>query len=133
MSKNADFIGKGFSFPLKIDDRGSIILVGGPEQVESSMVMVLSTAIGERPFRPQFGCAIWDLVFEPINSETLGLMEIYVRDALRMWEPRVEVEDVIAEPGGSDGLAQVKIDYTIKSTNDRRNLVFPFYSIPGDD
>jgi uncharacterized protein len=63
----------------------------------------------------------------------LGLMAEAVREALSRWEPRIEVEDVDVEPDeGSVGLTTISIEYTVRATNDRRNLVFPFYVIPGE-
>jgi len=122
------FIGKGFAFPMRVDHTGSIALVGGVADIDRSIVMVLSTARGERLMRPQFGCAIWDLLFEPINANTLGLMAQAVRDALAQWEPRVEVESVQTEPQESQ--VDISITYRVRVTNDRRNLVYPFYVIP---
>ena len=110
-----------------------MVLVGGTEELERSMAMVLSTAPGERPFRPTFGCSIWELMFEPINDNTLGLMEMYVEEALRRWEPRVDVDDVRCIPNPDSGEVQIEIDYVIRQTNDRRNLVYPFYLIPPTD
>lgn len=130
---NGDFIGRGFPFPLRFDARGSMVLVDGVEELERSMTVVLSTAPGERPFRPSFGCAIWELMFEPIGPNALGLMELYTREALAMWEPRVEITDVRAEPRPDDGAVDLHIDYVIRATNDPRNLVFPFYVIPADE
>jgi phage baseplate assembly protein W len=128
-----DFIGRGFPFPLRIDERGSMSLVGGTEALEKSIALVISTAPGERPFRPNFGCRIWELMFEPINSNTVGLMEMYVQEALAMWEPRIEVEEVLVEPSDRDGMVDINIDYVVRSTNDRRNLVHPFYTIPPEE
>ncbi|MEY2996106.1 MAG: hypothetical protein RLZ86_890 [Actinomycetota bacterium] len=128
-----DFVGRGFPFPLRIDERGSMTLVGGTEELERSMAVVISTAPGERPFRPRFGCRIWELMFEPINEATMGLMEMYVEEAIRMWEPRVDVDQILVEPDSMDGAVRISIDYTVRSTNDRRNLVYPFYTIPPED
>ena len=128
-----DFIGRGFPFPLRIDERGSMALVGGIEELERSMSVVISTAPGERPFRPRFGCRIWELMFEPINEATMGLMEMYVEEALRMWEPRVDIEQVLVEPASVDGAVMVSISYVVRATNDRRNLVYPFYTIPPEE
>jgi hypothetical protein len=83
--------------------------------------------------RPAFGCRIWDLLFEPINANTLGLMEHAVREAMSRWEPRAEVTDVTVSPADRQGAVDIHIEYTIRSTNDRRNLVHPFYLIPGED
>lgn len=128
-----DFIGRGFPFPLRIDERGSMALVGGIEELERSMSVVISTAPGERPFRPRFGCRIWELMFEPINEATMGLMEMYVEEALRMWEPRVDIEQILVEPASVDGAVMISISYVVRATNDRRNLVYPFYTIPPEE
>lgn len=128
------FVGRGLTFPLSVDANGSIALSSGVADVEKAMRVILSTAPGERPMRPQFGCAIWDLLFEPINPNTLGLMEDAVREAMSRWEPRIDVEDVTVRPDGSGDPGRVTIDigYRMRSTNDSRNLVHPFYVIPGE-
>lgn len=128
-----DFIGRGFPFPLRIDERGSMTLVGGVEELERSMTVVISTSPGERPFRPRFGCRIWELMFEPINEATMGLMEMYVEEALRMWEPRVDVDQILVEPADLEGAVTIAISYVVRATNDRRNLVYPFYTIPPEE
>jgi uncharacterized protein len=127
------FIGRGLSFPMRIDANGSIALEQGPADIEKAMKVILSTAPGERPMRPYFGCAIWDLLFEPINPNTLGLMEDAVREAMSRWEPRIDVEDVTVTPDPAGrGAVSIDIAYQTRSTNDRRNLVHPFYLIPGE-
>ena len=131
MSDGADFIGRGILWPLRVDQSGSIALGSGPDDINASIRMAIMTAPGERVMRPQFGCRVWDLLFEPINANTLGLMTEAIRDTVSQWEPRVDLEDVIVEPDESSP-ARVLIDlrYRVKATNDRRNLVFPFYVIP---
>ena len=88
------FVGRGFAFPMGVGTDGGIRLTRGPEDLDASMRVILSTAPGERLMRPQFGCQIWDLLFEPVNFNTLGLMEVATREAIAQWEPRVEVEDI---------------------------------------
>ncbi len=130
----ASFVGRGFAFPMGVDRDGSIRLTRGAEDMDTSIRVILSTAPGERLMRPQFGCRIWELVFEPVNFNTLGLMEQAVRDALAQWEPRAEVTDVHCEPDARDPyLVHVQISYKVRSTNDRRNLVYPFYVIPREE
>lgn len=134
MSDPADFIGRGISFPLRVDQSGSIAMSAGPEDLFSSIQMILSTAPGERLMRPEFGCRIWELLFEPINANTLGLMGEAVREAIGRWEPRVMLDDVRVVPSpGAFGEVMIELDYTIRATNDRRNLVYPFYVIPRED
>jgi phage baseplate assembly protein W len=131
VTNSADFIGRGFRFPFRVDQSGSIALTEGMDDLDTSMRVVLMTAPGERVMRPKFGCAIWVLMFEPINANTLGLMAQAVYRALGQWEPRVDVEDVQVEPmQGSVGAVHISVSYRVRATNDRRNLVYPFYTIP---
>ncbi len=131
MAVDMDFVGSTIAFPLDVDETGAIALVSGPEAIERSLILVLSTAPGERVMRAEFGCGIWNLLFDPINENTLGLMAQSVRQALGQWEPRIDVDAVTATADPHDHtLVQIEIDYRIKATNDRRNLVYPFYVIP---
>jgi uncharacterized protein len=127
----SDFIGSGWAFPPRLSARGGLALVSGVAELEGALRMVLSTAPGERLMRPDFGCAAWDHLFDPLNGTTIGLVEQAVADAVRRWEPRVEVVAVTARPTG-DGVL-VDLTYRVKATNDRRNLVHPFYAITGEE
>ena len=131
---DATFIGRGFFWPLQVNHTGSIRLTDGPADLDRSMAVVLATAPGERVMRPQFGCRIWDLLFEPVTANLLGLMAQAVRDALAQWEPSVTVEQVDPVPDADDGaLIVINVTYRVKATNDRRNLVYPFYVIPHEE
>jgi phage baseplate assembly protein W len=126
-----DFIGRGLAWPMRVDQSGSISLTNGAADLDSSVRLILLTAPGERLMRPEFGCRIHELVFEPINANTLGLMRHAVRQALAQWEPRITVEDVDVETDpNTSGLVQIHLGYRVRATNDRRNLVHPFYLIP---
>jgi phage baseplate assembly protein W len=127
------FLGTGWSAPFGVDGRGGISLVSGDKAIEHSIITILSTAKGERRMRPQFGCGIHDLVFAPNDPTTAGLIHSQVLDALGWWEPRIIVQGVAVEPAtDEDGLMLIDIRYTIKATNADRNLVYPFYLIPGE-
>ena len=131
---DATFIGRGFYWPLQVDHTGSIRMTQGADDLDRSMAVVLATAPGERVMRPQFGCRIWDLLFEPVTANLLGQMSQAVRDALAQWEPRVQV--VAVEPVVDDKdptLVLISVTYLVKATNDRRNLVYPFYVIPHEE
>lgn len=126
-----DFIGAGWAFPMKIDRTGSIELVRAEREIAESIHLILGTSPGERPMRPEFGCAIHDLVFAPANAGTAGLISYEVRHALERWEPRIDLHDVQVGFGRVDeGILLIDIRYTIRGDNDPRNLVFPFYVIP---
>ncbi|MGH9226701.1 MAG: GPW/gp25 family protein [Acidimicrobiales bacterium] len=134
MAVDSDFVGRTIAFPFAVDHTGAVALISGPEAIERAITVVLSTSLGERVMRPEFGCAIWELLFDPVNENTLGLMAESVRLALGQWEPRIDVESVTAEPDPNDSaLVLIWIDYRIRVTNDRRNLVYPFYVIPEEN
>ena len=127
------FVGRGIAFPMRVDASGSIALVSGVADIEKSMRIIIGTAPGERPMRPEVGCRIWELLFEPINTNTLGMMEAVVEEALQRWEPRVEIRGVTADPvNPGSGEVAISVEYVIASTNESRNLVYPFYTIPGE-
>jgi len=131
---DAAFTGRGITFPMRVDHTGSIAMSDGTDGIDRSLRVVLITAPGERVMRPQFGCKIWDLLFEPVNANTLGMMAQAVRDAVAQWEPRVELEnvDVAADPA-DPSLVRIELSYRVRTTNDRRNLVYPFYVIPREE
>ncbi len=125
---NKDILGMGWSFPLRIDGRGGITLSRHEYDIEESIRIILSTAKGERPMRPNFGCDIHNLIFAPNNATTWGLAARYVEEALGWWEPRIEVTEVDPRPDPEDtSRLLINIKYRIKATNDARNIVYPFY------
>jgi len=128
-----DFVGAGWAFPLHVSTNGSIALVRREQELEQAMRLILATYPGERPMRPDFGCRLRDFVFRPTNMETIAELINEVRISLLRWEPRVDIEAVNVFPEPDDhATLYIDIQYTIKHTNDRRNLVFPFYTIPPD-
>lgn len=128
---DATFVGRGFAWPMTVDHTGGIKLNDTAEDIDHAIRIVLLTAPGERVMRPQFGCRIWDLMFEPVTPNLLGLISEAVREALAQWEPRIEVDDVTPVPDPHDSsLVRVQIAYHVRATNDPRNLVYPFYVIP---
>ena len=130
---NSNFLGTGWSFPPRPDGRGGMALVSDAEKIEQSIRIILSTPIGQRVMRPTFGSRLHELVFAPLNPETLGLAELYVEEALTFWEPRIDVLEVTARSDPNQpSLLLVGIDYRIKATHDQRSLVYPFYRIPGE-
>jgi phage baseplate assembly protein W len=129
----SDFIGSGWGFPAAVSRAGSVRLVNGTEELDASIRMILSTIPGERVMRPDFGCAMWSLVFAPLTAGTLGLIEQAVREALERWEPRVRLEQVETVPDRDTGTVHIELAYRVRATNDVRNLVFPFYTIPTEE
>jgi Bacteriophage baseplate protein W len=129
-----DFIGSGIAFPLRLDARGAVALVHGHDDVEEAIGLILATAPGERPMRPEFGCGIHNHVFGGLDAATLNEMELAIRVALDRWEPRIDVVGVRFELDRAElGELEIQITYVLRATNDRRNLVYPFYVIPAEE
>lgn len=128
-----DFLGSGWAFPVGVDARGRIALSRRERDIEEAIIMILLTPKGQRVMRPEFGCRIHELVFAPNDATTEGLAIYYVEEALAMWEPRINVLNVRAEPdAATPERLLIEIEYEVKATYDRRALVFPFYRIPGE-
>ncbi|MFF3852921.1 GPW/gp25 family protein [Micromonospora sp. NPDC002575] len=129
-----DFVGAGWAFPLRTSPTGGIALVRGDREIVESIRLILGTSPGERPGRPEFGCAIHELVFAPADPSTAGQVAYQVRLALERWEPRIELDDVLVDFTDADeGTLYIDIRYRLRQDNDPRNLVFPFYVIPAHD
>ena len=130
----AEILGSGIAFPLQVDRRGGIALASDEADVDQAIHLILSTAKGERPMRPEFGCGVHDFVFDTIDATTVAQMEVEVRDALDHWEPRVVVETVDFDLSGvGEGRLMIDIGYHVRVTNSIRNLVYPFYVIPAEE
>ncbi len=123
-----DFLGLGFKFPLQVDARGAIATARHEDRVAESIALILGTAQGERVMRPDFGCGIHRLVFEPNNNLTQGRVAHAVRRALVDLEPRIDVLDVRAESAQTEpNLLLIRVDYRLRATNAFHNLVYPFF------
>ena len=93
-----EIIGSGLAFPLRVDRRGGIALARDETDIEQAIELILATAPGERPMRPEFGCGVHDFVFDSIDASTVARMEDAIRDALDRWEPRIEVVERRVRP-----------------------------------
>lgn len=123
-----DVLGRGWAFPIKPTLEGRLSFVGDEEKIRQSIWIILSTALGERQMRPEFGCGIHDLVFEPNTAALRGLVREKVREALTRWEPRIDVIDVRVEtPPEARNHLLIRIDYRVRANNTFYNLVYPFF------
>lgn len=129
MVADNDFLGRGLGFPPGIDgETGKFGVSAGEKLIEESIMTILGTAKGERVMRPEFGCDIRQLVFAPNNTATATLIDLHIKEALLKWEPRIELTSVNVSPDSSErNRLNIEIDYRIKTTNTKKNLVYPFY------
>jgi len=130
----SEILGSGLAFPLQVDARGALSLAGGEDDIAQAIELILGTAPGEREMRPEFGCAVHDLVFDTIDAAMIGKLETAIRSALDRWEPRIDVDDLAFDLSSvADGQLLITISYRIRTTNNQRNLVYPFYVIPEEE
>jgi uncharacterized protein len=128
-----NYIGAGLAFPLQVNVQGSVQLSSNTQNIEESIVIILRTDLGERVYRPNFGSRLSELVFEPMNVQTLLLIRLYVEEALEMWEPRIILKEVRADPDPVRGRVDIEIIYQPKDSPDTRSLVYPFYLSPAGE
>jgi phage baseplate assembly protein W len=125
---SGEFLGSGWAFPVQVDAEGAVVPVAQEDAVRQAIWVLLSTAPGERVMRPTFGAGLADLVFAPNSPATQGLVVSAVRDALVEWEPRIDILDVTAVPDPAQPIRLlIEVDYSVRATNSRFNLVYPFY------
>ncbi|MGK7929649.1 MAG: GPW/gp25 family protein [Spirulina sp.] len=127
---NKDYLGTSLSFPLRRNVQGSLQLSSNDRNVEESIRIILSTRHGERVYRPQFGCRLSELLFAPMNTQTLLLTRLYVEEALTIWEPRIEIDNIYTEPDPLKGRIDITIQYHTKEEHTKGSIVYPFYLLP---
>lgn len=122
------YTGSGWAFPSRLSASGRVVRTEGADTVHQAVWMLLSTARGERPMEPEYGCGIYELVFAPGTGSTLGQVRQAVVEALVRWEPRIDVLSVQVEVDiSAPERLLIQLEYRIRSTNSRFNLVYPFY------
>jgi phage baseplate assembly protein W len=127
-----DFLGAGWKYPVKIDIDRKIALSRHDEDIKEAIRIILGTAKGERVMHPDFGCGIHELVFAPINMTTITQVKNNVREALVKYEPRIDLLRVeVSSERSDEGQLLVSIDYVVRATNTRFNMVYPFYMKEG--
>ena len=123
-----DFIGTGFRFPIRINGRGGLSWSNGPERIQDSIWIIITTALGERVMRPRFGAGVSNFV---LNSNSLVVrtqLADTIKRALVEWEPRIELDAVrVDEVSEQASQVLIGIDYRLRETNELFKMVYPLY------
>jgi phage baseplate assembly protein W len=135
MMSTKEFLGTGWSFPPTFEKGGGgVITVKEELDIEQSLEIILSTEPGERVMRPDFGCNMQHMVFEPLNTSLITYMRDRIEKAILYHEPRIDLKRVeINTANAFEGVVLIEIDYTIRTTNSRQNFVYPYYINEGTD
>lgn len=133
MADTKDFLGRGFAFPPRVDpSTGRFLMADSEEDIRQSIYIIIMTRKKERAMLPEFGCNIHDYVFELPDSAYLSLVRREIIEALTRWEPRIIDTDVDFDLSQmAEGKVVFDITYTVRSTNNPNNLVFPYYLYEG--
>ena len=133
MAGTKDFLGRGFSFPPRVDAAtGRFAMVEANEDIRQSVYIILMTRKGERMMLPEFGSRIHDYVFDLPDQAAENLIVTEVIDALTLWEPRIiDIEVTLDNSLIANGKVIFNVSYTVRDTNNPNNLVFPFYLYEG--
>ena len=123
-----EFLGTGWKFPIRVNARGGIALSQHEQDIEEAIWSIIATAKGERVMEPDFGCGIHEYVFAPNDPATRNSIAYEVQKSLAEYEPRIEVAAARAEaPPETPNRLLIHVDYRVRSNNQKRNLVYPFY------
>lgn len=134
MTDNKRYMGVGFKFPFSVDPSTRRVAMSSAEDdISEALRIILRTNLGERVMLPEFGTAAGDFIFSDNSAERISALESSVCEALEQWEPRIcNVEVSALDNGGSKSMLEISIRYTVRSTNNQFNMVYPFYMMEGE-
>jgi uncharacterized protein len=130
-----DFLGVGWSFPPEFNKQANAIgvkMVADEEDIAESLRVLLSTVPGERIMQPAYGCGLHAMVFETVNESTLTELKDIIERSVLFFEPRITLESVDIDTDELlEGSLKIQLNYTVRKTNTRSNIVYPFYYLEG--
>jgi phage baseplate assembly protein W len=132
------FLGTGWGFPPSFEKREdgsiSVKMVSREEDIRESLCILFSTKVGERLMNPEFGCDLHQMVFEQISVSTITKIKEIIRKAILFFEPRITLEKIKIDDSNSiEGRLLISLEYIIRTTNSRSNVVYPFYFLEGNN
>ncbi|MDW3191828.1 MAG: GPW/gp25 family protein [Cytophagales bacterium] len=131
---NNTILGRGWGFPISFNQAShSVNLVQDEEDVLQSLRILLSTIQQERVLEPEYGLDLVHMIFEPLSVTSAALLTRKIEQAILDFEPRIELDNVDYVQDVANGRIDITLEYTIRATNTRTNLVYPFYFTEGTD
>jgi phage baseplate assembly protein W len=131
---DSSFLGTGWAFPPSFNkSKQSVEMLSGEEDILSSLRILVTTSLGERVMRSQYGTKIPKMVFEPMGNSQQALLKQHLMDSIYLYEPRIVPLDVKVVMDALQGKLEITVDFKVVATNNRRNFVFPFYVIEGTE
>lgn len=129
MADEQFFIGRGWSFPPSFSHQGAdVTMVAGTDDIQQSLEILFATQLGERVMQDEFGCDLQGFLFEEINQALLTGVKGMISNAILFHESRIRLDKIdVTESESQPGLLLISLFYTVKTTNSRYNMVYPFY------
>lgn len=129
------FLGIGWSFPPEFNkETKSIQMVSAIEDINQSLHILLNTKLGERIMLPNYGSSLSDFVFEGLNMSTRTYIVDRVKMAILYNERRIELDKIDFDQSRIlEGEVLMIVHYTVRLTNSRGNMVYPFYINEGTE
>ena len=127
------FLGTGWGFPPAFNRHSAQVkMVSQEDDIRESLWILLSTSPGERIMNPAYGCGIKSLIFDNFNESTETELQDLIERAILFFEPRAILDNIqIDVTDVYNGLLRIHLDYRIRVTNSRHNMVYPFYFLEG--
>jgi len=135
METNKSFLGTGWGFPPEFNKgTRAVKMLTDEADIKSSLEILLSTRLGERIMVPGYGCNLDELMFKPLDLTLKTFVVDFIKTAILYHEPRIDVNTINIDPTNElEGVLLINLDYTIRTTNSRKNMVYPFYKAEGNE
>jgi phage baseplate assembly protein W len=129
------FLGTGWSFPPEfLPETGAVVMTPDEEDIARSLKILLGTGRGERFFHPKYGLGLHEMLFEPMGTTVQSELKERMKMAILIYEPRINLLSLEIDPSVQlQGELRVLLEYEIRATNSRYNLVYPFYTTEGNE
>lgn len=125
---STSFLGRGWSFPPEFTTNGDVVMREEVDDIQESLKILFGTALGERFLVPTYGLDMRELLFEPMSTTLRTLLKDRIKTAILIFEPRITLIALdVSSPRAEDGILLISLEYEVRATNSRYNLVYPFY------
>ena len=135
MDTSKSFLGRGWGFPPEFNRATKAVnMLVDEADIKSSLEILLSTRLGERVMVPDYGCNLDELLFKPLTLTLKTFVIDLIKTAILYYEPRIDLNKIAIDPTDElEGVLLINLDYTIRATNSRKNMVYPFYKAEGNE
>jgi uncharacterized protein len=135
MDTSKSFLGRGWGFPPEFNRATKAVgMLEDEADIKSSLEILLSTRLGERVMVPDYGCNLDELLFKPLTLTLKTFVIDLIKTAILYYEPRIDLNKIDIDPTDElEGVLLINLDYTVRATNSRKNMVYPFYKAEGNE